>query len=286
MILQPDSLYHELQRMLTPRYGDSEGRAVALWVLAEAFGFSRTEAYAGKGRDFPEDAHTRFVNIYKRLEQGMPVQYAVGHTTFGGRRFGVEPGVLIPRPETEELVQWAVCEMRQMPATSPRVLDGGTGSGCIAISVALEVPEAQVTACDVSTEALRVAERNADALGAHVQFERWNLLALPAACGPFDVIISNPPYICRREAADMLDHVLRYEPHTALFVPDDAPLLFYHASAQQSAAGLLAHGGWLMVEVNRAYARQVAAAFSTAGLREVQVRCDAFGCERMVAARR
>ena len=148
MILQPDSLYHELQRMLTPRYGDSEGRAVALWVLAEAFGFSRTEVYAGKGRDFPEDAHARFVNIYKRLEQGMPVQYAVGHTTFGGRRFGVESGVLIPRPETEELVQWAVCEMRQMPATSPRVLDGGTGSGCIAISVALEVPEAQVTACD------------------------------------------------------------------------------------------------------------------------------------------
>lgn len=283
-----DSLFTALRTQLQAIYSEGEARAIAFMVLDEGFGVSRTDIYADKVRQFSEDEHKRFNRMCKRLAKGEPVQYVLGHAWFAGRPFIVTPDVLIPRPETEELVGWAIevaqTLLKQQPNKHLRIVDAGTGSGCIAVSLKLALPQAEVAAWDISKGALAVAQQNAHTLGVDVNFEQRDLLQpwhLPAQS--IDLIVSNPPYICENEAEHMEQNVINHEPHTALFVPNADPLRFYHALAQ-GAAQTLTKGGALLTEINRAFAQETADAFAQAGLQDAEVRRDVFGNERMVGA--
>lgn len=274
------SPYYEILRQAAMACGDGrEARAVAFLVLEEAFGVSRLDVYADKVRHFSEDERRRLRDISRRLAAGEPVQYVLGWADFCGLRLAVTPATLIPRPETEELVAWAVAES---PAAR-RVLDAGTGSGCIALALARAFPAAEVTAWDVSPEALAVAAANAAACGVALRCERRDLLDAPQPDAPFDLIVSNPPYVCSAERAGMEARVLDYEPATALFVPDDDPLRFYRALAALGQRALVP-GGRMYVEINAAYGPQTAECFAAAGYGDVELRRDAYGRDRMVRA--
>lgn len=276
-------MYKTIFDSLRARYDSGEARALAFLVLEDAFDVSRTDVYADKVRHFSEDEHVRLQNILQRMVAGEPVQYVLGSARFCGLDFRVTPATLIPRPETEELVDWAVSKAKEMGRHALRLLDGGTGSGCIAIALSRQLPSAVVTAWDLSETALEVARQNARLHQANVVFEHRDLLADLPPSRSLDLIVSNPPYICHREQADMEEHVLAHEPATALFVPDADPLLFYRALCRIGCHSLCA-GGYILMEVNRAYAEETACLFRTAGFERVEVRCDQFGQPRMVGA--
>ena len=344
--------YNQLWKRLTAIYNEREAQAIVRTVLDALFGMSLTDICLGKVTQLSADDTTRLEKIMQRLEKSEPVQYVLGTEWFAGRLFDVAPGVLIPRPETEDLVKWACDEAKEkekednskeergkeekevskkreaqkkeeQPLSSPlkeeeeglskgkdaskkeeqllsslfknnkevpekgeeaphpSILDIGTGSGCIAITVALALPQARVTAWDISTEALAIAAGNAHRLGASVRFEHQDALSAPDDKACWDVIVSNPPYICDRERADMSDNVLSYEPELALFVPDSAPLLFYRAIARY-ASKALKPGGRLLFETNTAYAHEVAQTMANEGFTAIEVRNDCFGKPRMV----
>ena len=266
--------YEELWKPLTKLYDAREAKAIARLVLEERFGLTMADVLCGKTGD---DAVLR--HIQQRLLQGEPVQYVLGVAEFGGRQFRVAPGVLIPRPETLELCQW-VEEERGIT-----ILDIGTGSGCIACTLAAELPEAQVTAWDISEAALSVARENAKRTNVHVSFEQVDALNIPLTPDKWDIIISNPPYICERERAAMERHVLDYEPSLALFVPDDDPLLFYRAIADYARQSLTA-GGSLFFEINPLYAEQLQSLLSSMSYHHIEVRDDQYGKPRMIKAQR
>lgn len=274
-----EHLYRSVCRMLQRRLsGFSEAQATAFALLDDLFGASRTDVLMDRRVQLGADAEARLQRALAALEAGQPLQYATGKAPFCGKSFEVNAHVLIPRPETELLVE-LVC------GCSPqRVLDCGTGSGCIAVSVALALPEAQVEAWDISAEALAVARRNARVLGAKVRFRQRDMLLLPAQRRAlYDVIVSNPPYICQSEEADMEAHVKDYEPHLALFVPDDNPLRFYVALAVLGKMRLH-RGGSLLLECNRRYAHAVSAMLQAEGYTGCEVIADCFGAPRMVRA--
>lgn len=295
--------YNQLWKRLTVIYNEREAQAIVRTVLDALFGMSLTDICLGKVTQLSADDTTRLEKIMQRLEKSEPVQYVLGAEWFAGRLFDVTPGVLIPRPETEDLVKWACDEAKEKEkednskeergkeekevskkgeeAPHPSILDIGTGSGCIAITVALALPQARVTAWDISTDALAIAAGNAHRLGASVRFEHQDALSAPDDEERWDVIVSNPPYICDRERADMSDNVLSYEPELALFVPDSDPLLFYRAIARY-ASKALKPGGRLLFETNTAYAHEVAQAMADEGFTAIEVRNDCFGKPRMV----
>lgn len=293
--------YNQLWKRLTVIYNEREAQAIVRTVLDALFGMSLTDICLGKVTQLSADDTTRLEKIMQRLEKSEPVQYVLGAEWFAGRLFDVAPGVLIPRPETEDLVKWTCDEAKEKEDNSkeergkeekevskkgeeaphPSILDIGTGSGCIAITVALALPQARVTAWDISTDALDIAAGNAHRLGASVRFEHQDALNAPDDEERWDVIVSNPPYICDRERADMSDNVLSYEPELALFVPDNDPLLFYRAIASY-ASKALKPGGRLLFETNTAYAHEVAQAMANEGFTAIEVRNDCFGKPRMV----
>lgn len=293
--------YNQLWKRLTTIYNEREAQAIVRTVLDALFGMSLTDICLGKVTQLSADDTTRLEKIMQRLEKSEPVQYVLGSEWFAGRLFDVAPGVLIPRPETEDLVKWACDEAKEKEDNSkeergkeekevskkgeeaphPSILDIGTGSGCIAITVALALPQARVTAWDISTDALAIAAGNAHRLGASVRFEHQDALSAPDDEERWDVIVSNPPYICDRERADMSDNVLSYEPELALFVPDNNPLLFYRAIASY-ASKALKPGGRLLFETNTAYAHEVAQVMANEGFTAIEVRNDCFGKPRMV----
>lgn len=295
--------YNQLWKRLTAIYNEREAQAIVRTVLDALFGMSLTDICLGKVTQLSADDTTRLEKIMQRLEKSEPVQYVLGSEWFAGRLFDVAPGVLIPRPETEDLVKWTCDEAKEKEkednskeergkeekevpekgeeAPHPSILDIGTGSGCIAITVALALPQARVTAWDISTDALAIAAGNAHRLGASVRFEHQDALSAPDDEERWDVIVSNPPYICDRERADMSDNVLSYEPELALFVPDSDPLLFYRAIARY-ASKALKPGGRLLFETNTAYAHEVAQAMADEGFTAIEVRNDCFGKPRMV----
>ncbi len=295
--------YNQLWKRLTVIYNEREAQAIVRTVLDALFGMSLTDICLGKVTQLSADDTTRLEKIMQRLEKSEPVQYVLGAEWFAGRLFDVAPGVLIPRPETEDLVKWTCDEAKEKEkednskeergkeekevsekgeeAPHPSILDIGTGSGCIAITVALALPQARVTAWDISTDALAIAAGNAHRLGASVRFEHQDALSAPDDEACWDVIVSNPPYICDRERADMSDNVISYEPELALFVPDNDPLLFYHAIARY-ASKALKPGGRLLFETNTAYAHEVAQTMANEGFTAIEVRNDCFGKPRMV----
>ena len=344
--------YNQLWKRLTAIYNEREAQAIVRTVLDALFGMSLTDICLGKVTQLSADDTTRLEKIMQRLEKSEPVQYVLGAEWFAGRLFDVAPGVLIPRPETEDLVKWACDEAKEKEKEDnskeergkeekevskkgeapqkeeqllssplkeeeeglrkgkdasqkeeqhlssllksnkevsekgeevphPSILDIGTGSGCIAITVALALPQARVTAWDISTDALAIAAGNAHRLGASVRFEHQDALNAPDDEERWDVIVSNPPYICDKERADMSDNVLSYEPELALFVPDSDPLLFYRAIARY-ASKALKPGGRLLFETNTAYAHEVAQTMADEGFTAIEVRNDCFGKPRMV----
>ena len=225
---------------------------------------------------------TSFAAMEAELAKGMPVQYVIGSTLFMGRPFEVNPAVLIPRPETEELVRWIIDE--EQPQST---LDVGTGSGCIAISTKLGLPQAALSAVDVSEAALAVAKKNALNLNAAIHFERLDFLDFAArgTLPSFDVIVSNPPYIPLTERATLHANVRDHEPATALFVPDNDALLFYRAIAQFGLTHLNA-GGSIYCELHQDYAAATADLFNACGYGKTNLRRDMHGAWRMLCARR
>lgn len=269
--------YRELWRTLEPLYGNGEARAITDYVLDVCFGLSKADILCGAVDEMTAEKTAELNKIFNRLTEGEPVQYVLGRAEFSGRWFNVRPGVLIPRPETEELCAWITADSKA--SGSPKVLDIGTGSGCIAITLQLDMPESKVTAWDISADALDVARENAQQLDANVNFVKQDALnAKPE--GEWDVIVSNPPYICEKEKKDMAVNVLEHEPHTALFVPDADPLLFYRAITRL-AVQTLSKGGRLYFEINPIYADDTCRMMRAEGMTAVELRSDMYGKQRM-----
>lgn len=271
------------QRLQESGYPADEASAQAKEVLTSLFGFSPMQLYAGKDSDFPSNERERLEDILERLSRHEPVQYIVGEVCFCGKPFRVTPDVLIPRPETAELIDWIVADTYGQSGLS--VLDVGTGSGCIPVLLALRMQEAQVHSWDVSSRALAVAADNAALNGVNVCFREQDIFKPLPDEARFDIIVSNPPYITHSEKQEMETNVLEWEPGLALFVPDEDPLLFYRRIAQ-CGLDLLVPGGRLYFEINRAYGKETVTLLESLGYTEVCLRKDVYGNDRMVKARR
>ena len=291
--------YNEMWRKLTQVYDEGEAKAVARMVYEVRYGLTLSDIYIGKDTQLSLDCQAELEEITKRLLDSEPVQYILGQADFYGRTFHVEPGVLIPRPETEHLCS-LITKHVAIGSPNRTILDIGTGSGCIAITLALDIPSSQVTAWDISPIALRVAKGNAEQLGAQVTFKEVDMLSLPysppflppegrsvarngGVGGGWDLIVSNPPYICNKERAKMEQNVLAHEPHTALFVPDDDPLLFYRAIAQYGQTALNPDGE-LYFEINPLYADALKELLSTMSYHDIEIKDDQFGKKRFIQA--
>lgn len=295
--------YHDICQRLTPLYGQQEAKAMTRLLLEDLFSLSFADILCGATEHLSDADTLRLQQSVARLLDSEPLQYVTGTAFFCGHPFHVAPGVLIPRPETEWMVDTAV---GIATASAPRILDIGTGSGCIATSISLALADkhCHTEAWDISEDALRIATDNAERLGAEVKFRRRDALRLEedfpaeenqggaealndtnAAAESWDIIVSNPPYICNREAADMHANVLRHEPHLALFVPDTDPLLFYRAIARYAMRNLR-KGGWLLFECNTLYAHDTAQMASDMGFATSVVEDDCFGKPRFVKAQK
>ncbi len=262
-----------------------EDAAVCLdWLIEHVVGIPHIEAVSNPGRSLSiEEECEIFEGVARRIE-GEPIQYIVGWTEFFGMRLSVGPGVLIPRPETEGVVEAVLALIDRSPGR--RVLDVGTGSGCIALAVRSRRPDVDVVACDISEEALAVARMNADELGLEVAFISADVESADsiAACGDvFDVIVSNPPYIPLSEMESLPQTVLGFEPHIALSAGDD-PLRYYRALTSRARERVVP-GGWMVAEVHSDYAEKVAALVWERGFSEIETRSDLAGLPRVMVAR-
>ena len=290
----------ELIRLLTPLHGAGEARAIVRLLMEERFGLSQTDLLLGRDEGLSPSNHRDFEQLADRLLQGAPVQHVLGYEYFCGHRFSVSPSVLIPRPETEELVGHALkllegTKYPQNPSSPLHILDLCTGSGCIAISVALAYPEAKVTALDISTEALTVARQNAaDMEARNVTFLQHDILqsdgflkdavSSPAEETRFHLLLSNPPYVRDSEAAEMSPTVLDHEPHLALFVPDEDPLRFYRAIATIGRQTLVP-GGYILLEINASLSRDTLRLFADSGFTDLSILPDQFTRPRFLRGR-
>jgi len=274
--------YEAFWKSLTPIYDPDEAKAITRLVAEVLCGLSWADLIAGKDMTAVGNDLTAVDAVHRRLLSGEPVQYVLGEAVFYGRSFSVGPGVLIPRPETEELCRWITCGDYPTP---PRILDIGTGSGCIAVTLSKEMPTATVNGWDISDTALETARKNAVRHKATVVLNRRDILATPwdDSYGLWDIIVSNPPYVCRSEGAAMKPWVVDHEPATALFVPDDDPLLFYRHIGHYAWA-TLRDGGVVYFEINPLYARQITALLSSIGFSDTETHNDQFGKTRFIRA--
>lgn len=279
-----EELYRECVASLTTALGEGEGRAAADIIFEDVRGMNHT-AMALYGHRTLEDftvSHIR--DIVASIAAGMPVQYAVGTARFCGIDFIVTPAVLIPRPETQWLVD-RICDDAN-GRSDLRILDCGTGSGCIAISLARALPFASVDAIDISADALDVARRNAAKTHSAVHFKQQSILELTAPPQPcYDIIVSNPPYIAESERPTMDKRVYAREPELALFVPDSDPLRFYRAIARYASAALEA-GGMLYFEINPRYADDMRRMLEDFGFEDIDICRDFAGRERYAVAKK
>lgn len=272
-------LYHNVKQILL-QGGISEGEASALafMLIEETTQLSKAQILTSDCDGTDADS---LLSMAQTIASGTPIQQVLGYAYFCGLKLKVTPSVLIPRPETEELVHWVVDE-----SPAPRsILDIGTGSGCIAIALAKALPQTRLTAIDISDEALAVARKNAKIHGVDIDFIQADILNPNPylANNRFDVIVSNPPYICNKEADEMEKNVLNHEPHVALFVPDDDPLLFYRAIAEKTLT-MLTPDGTLFFEINRLYAQELTTMLQSMGFQHITVRQDQFNNDRMLRA--
>mgnify|MGYP002599345087 CR=1 FL=1 len=279
--------YQEFWQSLTPLYDAGEAQAIVRTVLDVEYGMTLTDIICGKVNELSSDEERNLEEIITRLQNGEPVQYVLGKADFAGRTFHVELGVLIPRPETAELCQWIEEEVSSLEADDPKqILDICTGSGCIAITLGLTLPNSEVTGWDISEDALRIAQGNVEMLKAgNVRIEYQDALMLPKAAETADIIVSNPPYICEKEKADMEKNVLEHEPSIALFVPDEDPLKFYRAIAEYASSALKSEGA-LYFEINPIYEKETREMLEELGFKDIETKEDAFGKKRMMKAKK
>ena len=273
----------EIRQALLPLYGKLEANALTRIICQEMLGQSPVDYFLGKDIALSANQKIFLQSILERLRAYEPIQYIQQEAPFCGRRFYVTPDVLIPRPETAELVQLLT---ERLPANAS-ILDIGTGSGCISISLSLALPAARVYACDISEEALSVAKINNERLQGSVLFFQTDILSyqpLPDKKGFYSAIVSNPPYITVKEADEMSPNVLRYEPHKALFVPNEDPLLFYRKIGQLGLT-MLKESGTLAFEINRAFGHEVGALLENLGYQDVKVIKDISHNDRFVFAK-
>ena len=286
--------YQQFWQSLTPLYDAGEAQAIVRTVLDVEYGMTLTDIICGKVNELSSDEERNLEEIITRLQNGEPVQYVLGEADFAGRTFHVEPGVLIPRPETAELCQWIEEEVSSLEADDPKqILDICTGSGCIAITLGLNIPNSEVTGWDISEDALRIAQGNVEMLKAgNVRIEYQDALMLPKAAEAesslskgWNIIVSNPPYICEKEKADMEKNVLEHEPSIALFVPDEDPLKFYRAIAEYASSALKPEGA-LYFEINPIYEKETREMLEELGFKDIETKEDAFGKKRMMKAKK
>lgn len=271
-----------VRQSLQDIYPPEEVKALTMLICCDMLCLDALDIYLGKDMILSECKERELENIIFRLQKNEPIQYIRGFAEFDGRRFKVAPGVLIPRPETVELVDLVV----QENANACRLLDIGTGSGCIAISLDKKLPDAEVEAWDISKDALAIARENNKVLAADVTFLQRDVLSNDWEKIPsFDVIVSNPPYVTEAEKKEMDANVLDWEPELALFVPDDDPLRFYRRIADLGRE-LLLPGGKLYFEINQAYGRETAHILEMNQYHDVRVIRDIFGKDRIVTANR
>jgi release factor glutamine methyltransferase len=273
------TLFQQLMRDLTLEESLYEKEAMIFWVLEHTLGLSRSEVLAGKEVTTVE---LPLREIIQRLNTQEPLQYILGESGFYGRKFLVEPGVLIPRPETELLVT-AVIEHFKDHKGNVTVLDIATGSGSIAITLALELSNATIVATDVSPEALSIAKTNSDRLNARVEVHLHDILKDSLSYGPLNAVVSNPPYILESERETVANNVKNFEPPSALFVANERPLLFHDAIAR-SARESLTSGGLLITEINERLGTETAALFKSLGYCEVRIIKDLAKKNRFVSA--
>lgn len=276
-------LIDKLQTSLSGTYEGHELTAIIRTICCDMLGIDTATYYLKEAVTLTTEQGTLLQGIIDRLRQGEPLQYIEGKVPFCGMEFAVNSSVLIPRPETAELVDWIVCEHATQ---HPRILDLGTGSGCIAIALSNQLPQATIEACDISAEALTIAKENARMNEAPVSFFTHDMLDLDTPLPhSYDILVSNPPYIRQSEAADMSIQVTEWEPHTALFVPDDDALRFYRAIAELGQTEALRPGGHIYVEINQALGKETVALFEAYGYQDVELRKDIYGNERMIGVR-
>jgi release factor glutamine methyltransferase len=258
----------------------SERKSVAFYLLEDAFNIDKTAIALDKEVKIDLEIWQQMI---ERLNQSEPVQQVVGFAWFRNRKFKVNPNVLIPRPETEELID----HIKSLNLVRPRIADLGTGSGCIAISLALEIPDSEISALDISEDALSTAKENAGQLKARVNFFKQDILNSISFFEnrQFDLLVSNPPYICEHEKAKMEPNVLNYEPHLALFVPDHDPLIFYRSIAV-AGQNTLADGGFIFVEINSGLGQETKLLFENFGYTDVTLMQDFYGKNRFVSAKK
>ncbi len=273
--------YDEIWHQITTVYDENEAKAIARYVLDVCFGMSATDVYCGKVTQLSADDTCKLEKIIQRIIKCEPVQYITGTADFAGHAFDVEPGVLIPRPETAELCEWIIDNANQQP----KILDIGTGSGCIAITLALGIDKAEVHAWDISAQALRISAQNASRLGVDIAIERQDAIRHPNDNECWDIIVSNPPYVCDKEKADMEKNVLEYEPELALFVPDDDPLIFYQHISKY-AIEALKHNGMLYFEINPIFYTEMIDMLEEEGFYDIKIKEDMFGKKRFVKAKK
>lgn len=277
--MQIKSYQNRFKEVLSPLYDEMEAEQLFLIALEEIEGKSRIDLVMNP--DLQTDKLTTWDEVLADLQQEKPIQYIFGRAYFYGLTFNVNENTLIPRPETEELVEWII---NSVDADKPiRILDIGTGSGCIGITLAKELPNAQVTLMDVSPKALEMATHNAKENGVEVQAILQDVLALEQLPAQYDVIVSNPPYVRNLEKVEIKKNVLDYEPHLALFVEDDDALIFYRKIATL-ANDNLQEGGMLFYEINQYLGAETVALFQSLLFTAIELRKDMVGNDRMIKA--
>jgi release factor glutamine methyltransferase len=269
-------LFNELVNRVQLQETPDEIQSIIYLLLEEKLGLKRMDIMMGKKME-PVQAG-QFEEVIQRINQHEPIQYVLGKAEFYGRQFAVNRAVLIPRPETELLIRSVLKEK----ATAPTILDMGTGSGCIAVTLAKEIPSSEVYAIDISDEALAIAQQNAEHLHATVHFSKADVLTHITFDQQFDLIVSNPPYIAGSEKKTMDDNVLNFEPHLALFVSDEDPLIFYKAIAKLGNVFLKPRGK-IHVEINERFGYETTNVFMAAGYRTT-IKRDMDGKDRVVIA--
>lgn len=261
-------------------YSPDEISSLTRLILEKEFAVPFADILACKFNHLSDAEMQKLTEIVGKLKNSEPIQYILGESDFFGLAFYVNGSVLIPRPETEELVQWVLESAENKPM---KILDIGTGSGCIAVTLAKKLPSAEVHAWDISEDALEVARKNAERNGVKVIFVKRDMLLEPVSDEKFDIIVSNPPYVTEVEKTEMQENVLNFEPHLALFVPDDNALVFYEKIADFALTNLN-KGGQLFFEINRAKGADIARLLEEKGFKNIELRKDISGNERMVMA--
>lgn len=266
---------------LSQLYDTVEAERFFIITLEELKGWNRSRLALNPDEEMTPDEVRQWDEVQQHLKEQKPIQYIFGKAWFYGLEFRVNENTLIPRPETEELVEWIISENKNRQDIT--ILDIGTGSGCIAVSLAKNLPYAKVFALDVSEQALEVAKHNAKANGANVTFIKKDILSVEALPQQFDIIVSNPPYVRHLEKAEIKENVLQYEPHLALFVEDNDALLFYRTIAQLGKSSLK-QGGMVYFEINQYLGNETVNMLAESHYKDVILKKDLFGNDRMVKA--